>query len=168
MTEEWEHDQLVLPFDLWEEEKGRTEEKIRIQTENLKKFEVPKTDNEKLLNLQFDYRHGDKEALGKIYKHSVEVCLKFINAVGKKNAHVRELSDCEKESKAADAASYLVEQFLTRPDFAINKNIPGYLYLRVEHELFYKRKVDGIVDFVDLNEFFKEGEEDENTCFLDG
>ncbi|MBP5793980.1 MAG: hypothetical protein J6W46_10125, partial [Spirochaetaceae bacterium] len=58
------------------------------------------------------------------------------------------------------AATYMIEQYIKRPNFAINKNFPGYLFLRVAHELYYMRKVDKVVDFVDLQKFLKEGYED--------
>lgn len=69
----------------------------------------------------------------------------------------------DKRIKAHDAATYLPAQYMKRPDFAIRKNVPGYLYLRVRRELFHRRKCDTIVDFVDFAAFYKEGELDEET-----
>lgn len=155
-------EQQWLPFDFVEEEKQKTQEEAQRRQENLPCYEAPRTDNERLLQYQYEYKHGQQEALSKIYELSMEICLKFIRKIGQNNRHVRVLSTEQKKVKAADAASYLVEQYITRPDFQITKNAPGYLFLRVEKELFYMRKVDGIVDFVDLDAFFKEGSEDED------
>ncbi len=76
----------------------------------------------------------------------------------------------ERKDKAHSAALYMTEQLLSRPGFYFGQIDPkngqrqkptGYLWLRVFKEIYYRPKVDTIVDFVDLNEFFKEGTEDE-------
>lgn len=155
--------QQVLPFDFWEEEKREAVERQQEQADNLPHFETPKNDNEYLLELQWQYKHGDKDALVKMYNHSRQVCLKFINAIGQKNRHVAELTWESKKIKAEDSATYLIERYIKLPDFAITKNFPGYLFLRVVHELYYMRKVDKIVNYVDIQKFFKEGTEGEIT-----
>lgn len=154
--------QQVLPFDFWEEEKKQAEEKQLEQIENLPHFLHPQNDNEFLLECQWEYRHGDKNALVKMYKRARTLGLKFINAIGQKNRHVGEMSYEQKKIKAEDAATYMIEQYIKRPDFAIVKNFPGYLFLRVAHELYYMRKVDKVVDFVDLQKFRKEGCDDKD------
>lgn len=133
---------------------------IQQQIASLKYYTTPKSDNQKLMNLQWEYRHGDAEAIDQMYESLVEIGKKFIGAIGKRNKHVRRLSTEDRDIKSRDAATYMIEQMITRPDFFITKNIPGYLFLRIEHELFYRTKADEIVDFVDLVLFFKEGEED--------
>lgn len=154
-VERWrELKQPWLPFDFLEEEKKEPEIK-------LPHYEKPKSDNQKLLEYQYQYKNGDKEALAKFYELSYTICLKIIRCMAKTNPHVRRLSLEDKQIKARDAASYLPEQFLKKPGFYIKKNAPGYLYLRVERELFHRRKCDEIVDFVDIAAFFKEGELDE-------
>lgn len=154
-------EQQWLPFDFVTEEKQKAQEAARKRKETMPRFEAPRTDNERLLQYQYEFRHGQQEALNKIYELSMEISLKFVRKIGQNNRHVRTMTAEQKRVKAADAASYLVEQYITRPDFQITKNAPGYLFLRVEKELFYRRKVDDIVDFVDLIAFFKEGECDE-------
>ena len=153
--------QQVLPFDFWEEEKKQEAEKLQDQNAKLPHFLEPKNDNEYLLECQWQFKHGDRQALVKMYKRSRTICLKFINAIGQKNKHVKALSWEAKKIKAEDAATYVIEQYIKRPDFAIVKNYPGYLFLRVAHEIYYMRKVDHIVDFVDLEKFFKEGDDEE-------
>lgn len=144
--------QLCLPFESTEEKQVVPE---------LPHFDAPRNDNERLLQMQFEYKQGSRKALEAMYELSIEVCMKIIQTIGKDNRHIGNMSLEEKKIKARDAASYIPEQYLKNSEFSIKKNFPGYLYLRVQHELFYRRKVDGIVDFVDLDEFYKEGTEDE-------
>lgn len=158
---EWDKlKEQVLPFDFWEEEKKKEAERQQEQVDKLPHYEHPENDNETLLEFQWQFKHGNKEALIKMYEFSKTLSLKFINAIGQKNRHVKELSWEVKKIKAEDAATYMIEQYIKRPDFVITKNFPGYLFLRVAHELFYRRKVDKVVDFVDLQKFLREGYDD--------
>jgi hypothetical protein len=152
--------QQVLGFDFWEEEKKQEAEKLQEQTNSLPHFPEPKNDNEYLLECQWQYRHGDQTALDRMYKKSKTLGMKFINAIGQKNRHVSSLSYTAKKIKAEDAATYMIEQYIKRQYFTIKKNFPGYLFLRIAHELYYRREVDKIVDFVDLQKFLKEGYDD--------
>ena len=154
--------QQVLAFDFWEEEKQEKAKRQMQQTNSLPHFPNPRNDNEYLLECQWQYRHGDQTALERMYKRSRTICFKFINAIGQKNHHVKAMPYGAKKIKAEDAATYMIEQFIKRPDFAIEKNFPGYLFLRVAHELYYRRKVDKLVDFVDLQKFLKEGYDDKD------
>lgn len=164
-NQKWE--QQVLGFDFWEEEKKQEAEKLQDQNSKLPHFLEAKNDNEYLLECQWQYRHGDQDALVRMYKRARTLSLKFINAIGQQNRHVRALTYEAKEIKAEDAATYMIEQFIKRPDFVITKNFPGYLFLRVAHELYYMRKVDKVVDFVDLQKFLKEGTDDkEDEVFV--
>lgn len=157
--------QQVLPFDFWETEKEEAEKKLKEQTDALPYFPEPKNDNEFLLECQWEYRHGDRKALVRMYQRARTLSLKFINAIAQKNRHVRALTWETKKIKAEDAATYMIEQYIKRADFAITKNFPGYLFLRVAHELYYIRKVDKVVDFVDLQKFIREGDEDREDFY---
>jgi len=154
--------QQVLSFDFWETEKEEAEKNLKEQTDALPHFPEPKNDNEFLLECQWEYRHGDRKALVRMYQLSRTLSLKFINAIAQKNKHVRSLTWETKKIKAEDAATYMIEQYIKRADFEVIKNFPGYLFLRVVHELYYMRKVDKIVDFVDLQKFIREGDEDKD------
>lgn len=132
------------------------------KTVELRWYSDPRTDNQKLMSLQYEYRNeGKQEALRPMYEILKTIAAKYINTIAKKNKRVENLSQFDKECKAANAATYMVEQFILRPDFVITSSFTGYLYLRIEYELFYHRKIDKIVDFVDLDKFFKEGTEPE-------
>lgn len=128
----------------------------------LRWYSDPRTDNQRLMSLQYEYRNeGNQEALVGMYEILKTIAAKYINTIAEKNKRVKNMSVFDKESKAANAATYMVEQMILRPDFVITTSFTGYLYLRVEFELYYHRKVDGIVDFVDIAQFFKEGTEPE-------
>lgn len=113
-------------------------------------FDAPKCDNERLLNMQYDYKeNGNAQALNAMYALGCKIALKYINAKAGKNPHIAHMSDDEKEEKAHNAITYIISRYLRVKDFSIRKSFTSYLYLRVQHELYYQRKVDKIVDFVD-------------------
>ena len=64
-----------------------------------------------------------------------------------------QMARSDKEEKAHNAITYIIVRYLRVKDFAIRESFTAYLYLRIKHELFYQRKVDGIVDFVDWETF---------------
>lgn len=100
-------------------------------------FDNPKCDNERLLNYQWEYKeYGDKSALNAMYQLGYKIALKFINAKAQKNRHIADLCRSDKEEKAHNAATYIVEQYLKRPDFVIKNSMTGYLYKRVQYELY--------------------------------
>lgn len=125
--------------------------KAEEQKPALPRFDAPECDNERLLNWQHEYRTaGDAGALGRMYALGRRVALRYINAIASGNRHVAEMGADEKEEKAHNAITYIIARYLRKEDFAIRESFTAYLYLRVKHELFYRRKVDGIVDFVDM------------------
>lgn len=131
-------------FDFVELPKENSAEK---QNGALPRFDNPQNDNERLLNCQYEYLHGERRALDELYCLSLEVCVKYIQCEAKKNRHVRALSFDEVKEKAHNAAVYLISQYLTRSDFCVKKSVTAYLFLRVKHELFYRRKVDALVEY---------------------
>lgn len=119
-------------------------------------FDTPNSDNEKLLNYQYAYREqGDARALNQMYALGREIALKFINAKAKKNRNIAALCTSDREEKAHNAITYIIEQYIKRADFAITDSFTAYLYLRIQYELFYRRKVDKIVSFVDMETFYR-------------
>ena len=113
-------------------------------------FDAPNCDNERLLNLQYDYKeNGNAQALNAMYALGYKIALKYINAKADKNPHIAHMSDDEKEEKAHNAITYIIARYLRVKDFSIRESFTSYLYLRVQHELFYTRKVDKIVSFVE-------------------
>ena len=111
-------------------------------------FPEPTCDNERLLNFQHDYRvNGNARALNAMYELGFKIALKYINAKANGNAHVAQLSGDEKAEKAHNAITYVIARFLKKKNFVIKESFTAYIYLRVLHELFYRRKVDGLVYF---------------------
>lgn len=99
------------------------------------------------MEYQFQYKKGDKKALDSLYMLSLKVAKKMIKTKAKKNKHIAFLSTDEVSEKAHDAVSYIIERFLKIPNFYIEKSFTAYIYLRVQYELFYHRKIDKIISF---------------------
>lgn len=165
MTEEL---QPWLPFDCIEEQKEKDqrakelkEREIQEAIARLPYYPEPKNDHEKLFNLQYEYKHGRQSALGELYKLTVEVCYKIVwhKCRNSKVPEIRRLSFADREIKAQDAATYFIEQYIKRPDFMRHESILSYLFSRVTKELYYRREVDNIVEFVDITAFFKESDD---------
>lgn len=120
-------------------------------------FDKPKNDNERLLNYQWSYKeNGDQSALNSMYTLGYKIALKYISTKAQKNRHIAELCKSDKEEKAHNAITYIIARYLKVSDFAIKESFTAYLYLRIQHELFYTRKVDKIVQFVDMETFKEE------------
>ena len=117
-------------------------------------YDNPRCDNECLLNYQWDFKQGDKTALNKIYRLGYTIALRYISIHAKKNPHIAKLDKIYKKEKAHNAITYIIARYLQISDFAIYKSFTSYIYLRIQHELFYKRKVDDIVTFTDLDIIF--------------
>ena len=119
-------------------------------------YDAPKCDNERLLNYQYEYKeHGSETALNSMYALGYEIALKYIAKKAKGNRNIARVSAYEKEEKAHNAITYIIARYLKVKDFRITESFTSYLYLRVQHELFYRRKVDEIVRFVDIEELYR-------------
>lgn len=98
----------------------------------------PQSDNQRLFNMQKEYKDGAPQALAAMYKLLYEVAYKTINNRSATNQHIAALSANERQQKAHDAATYIIEQYCKRPDFVITDSITGYLYLRIKWEVYGK------------------------------
>lgn len=157
-------EQPCLPFDFYQDEKEAF-------LKALPHYQEPVNDNQKLLNLQWEYfTHGDQKALGQFFDLLKEIGYKMVNTETNRNKHIRGMPSGEREDKAHAAAMYMVEQLLSRQYFYFGapdkktgepQKPTGYLWLRVFHEIYYQTAAEKIQDFVDLGLFFKEGTEDE-------
>ena len=101
-------------------------------------FERPVSDDQKLFNFQFEFKKGNTQALAEMYEKLVTVAYKIINNRSNSNAKIKALSADERKQKAHDAATYLIEQYLKRPEFVIADSVTGYLETRVNWELYGK------------------------------
>lgn len=120
--------------------------------DNLPFFENPKTDGQLLFNYQYQYKNGDAQALALMYELLKKIAYKNINDRSNSDKLVAELNAATRRQKAHDATTYIIEQYLKRPDFVINKSVTGYLYKRVTWELLgreHQNKRDQIIVYTD-------------------
>ena len=101
-------------------------------------YDTPTNDNQRLLNLQLKYKLNGGKYLGEMYKLLYEIAYKNINKLSEQSQKIKNMDAAERMEKAHNAATYIVEQYLKRPDFAIKKSMTGYLYKRVQFELYGK------------------------------
>ena len=115
-------------------------------------FERPVSDDQQLFNLQNRLKNGDAQAMAEMYEKLVTVAYKIINNRSNSNAKIKALSADERQQKAHDAATYIIEQYLKRPAFVITDSITGYLYTRINWELYgkdHQYKRDQMVVYTD-------------------
>lgn len=115
-------------------------------------FERPESDAQQLFNFQFEFKKGNAQALAGMYKKLYEVAYKTINNRSRINERIAALSATERQQKAHDAVTYIIEQYLKRPAFVITKSITGYLYTRINWELYgkdHQYKRDQMVVYTD-------------------
>ena len=118
-------------------------------------YETPANDNQLLFNLQYRFRNGDKRALDGMYKKLKEMAYKIINNRSKNNKFIANMAADEREQKAHDAATYIIEQFIKREEFNVTESENGfvnYLYARIQWELYgngHQRKCDQMIRYTD-------------------
>ena len=113
---------------------------------------MSESDDQQLFKLQSRLKNGDAQAMAEMYEKLVMVAYKTINSRSNSNAKIKALSADERKQKAHDAATYLIEQYLKRPAFVITDSITGYLYTRVNWELYgkdHQYKRDQMVVYTD-------------------
>lgn len=113
---------------------------------------MPESDNQKLFNLQSRLKNGDAQAMAEMYEMLLTIAYKTINNRSNSNAKIKALSADERKQKAHDAATYIIEQYLKRPNFEITNSITGYLYTRIKWELYgkdHQYKRDKMVVYTD-------------------
>lgn len=118
----------------------------------VKHYDEPATDDQRLFNLQYDYKSGNAGALATMYELLAEIAFKTINSRSAKNSHIQAMSADARKQRAHDAATYIIEQYLKRPEFEITDSITGYLYRRIQWELYgkeHQRKCDQMLVFTD-------------------
>lgn len=110
-------------------------------------FPEAKTDNEKLLNYQYElYRKDKQKALTKMYALSLAICRRMVNQY----MQSKKIYFSDADEKAHDAAMYVLTRFM-QPNSAyiIRKSFTAALRHAVLYIVCHRRKVDLIVDFVD-------------------
>lgn len=147
--------QLTFPF-MNEEQKSAVDDLVY--------YDNPKDINQALLNLQYRYLHGEKNALAELWQLSQVCCEAIIERMKKeKNFY---LTAEEKRDKALDATEYVLRRYSTTPGYVIKKSFVSQLRGGVMHALWYgtRKGADALDDAVDLDVYadsllFEQGEE---------
>lgn len=103
-------------------------------------------DNEKIWKYQRLYKAGDKRAIKDLY-HAMRECAKrFIFYEREMKGFFISREDVNE--KAIEAAEYIIEQYIKRPDFELK--IPtAYIRLRVLAALYRHKKIDEYLSYTD-------------------
>ena len=113
---------------------------------------MSESDEQQLFILQRRLKNGDAQAMAEMYGKLVTIAYKTINNQSNSNAKIKALSADERKQKAHDAATYIIEQYLKRPAFVITDSMTGYLYRRINWELYgkdHQYKRDQMVVYTD-------------------
>lgn len=110
-------------------------------------FEAPQNDNERLLNYQYDFLvNGSQEAWRNLWELASATAGRMLaHSCKQRNIH---FSKEQWEDKRAEAVMYLLRRYRTRPGYRIEADFPLHIWYAVKHVLDYKRKCDGLVDYV--------------------
>ena len=141
--------QSELDFDgLQEEGDSKTES----QKPALPYFNEPKDDNERLLNLQYEYlQYGSSDAWDGLWKLSYKVALGMVRSMC---AAKRLRLDCDEvQDKAVAACEYVLRRYKTRKGWHVKSSFMSVIKHGVVHALFYRSNADELVDFVDASAF---------------
>ena len=113
---------------------------------------MSESNEQQLFNLQSRLKNGDARAMAEMYEKLVTIAYKTINSRSRSNAKIKALSADERKQKAHDAATYIIEQYIKRPAFVITESVTGYLYTRINWELYgkdHQNKRDQMVVYTD-------------------
>ncbi|WP_415749202.1 hypothetical protein [Treponema peruense] len=129
--------QYFLDFDFYEQEEKK-------EIDDLLFFAAPENDNQRLMNLQYEYYHGMPEKIDKIFLLLLEIARKIIS----KEAKEKKLIFCidHKEELAVDSASLVIEQIL-KNRLKIRTSFIAYLYLQVKKTMYSKTKAQKLEDY---------------------
>ena len=147
-------EQLELPFEFIRAEHEP------VECDSLPYYEVPANDNERLLNYQYEFRHGDRNALCRMYELGCVIALKYVHKMAKKYKFMRYWSLTDKKDVAHQALCYIIQAYLKKSNWALRDSFTGYLYRCCYKFVLPQRKVDSIVSFVDMEDFYRSYEKD--------
>lgn len=130
-------EQLLLPFDLWEEEEKAEQKKFAEKVAELRTYQKPENDNQRLFNLQKAHYAGDRGALGKMFIILVKVAARLVN----QEMHSRRLRFTQEkiDELSVDAAAMVVEQ-IRKNDLMVETSFVAYLRLQVLKVMFGQTK----------------------------
>lgn len=128
----------VLPFDFWEKEAQQEQEKFCRKVKELKTYEAPKNENEKLFNLQKRYYEGDQKALGQMFILLQTVGAKLVNIEAHSRKKLR-LTQERIDELALDSAALVIEQ-IQKNRLMVSNSFVAYLRLQVLKVMFGQTK----------------------------
>lgn len=151
MTERLEKndEQLLLPFDFWEEEEKAERERFAEKVAALKTYSKPENDNQRLFNLQKAYFTGDGRVLGEMFIVLVKVAARLVNIETHKRKNLRFTQERIDEF-SVDAASKVVEQ-IRKNDLMIETSFVAYLRLQVLKVMFGQTKAERFEKYCQRN-----------------
>ena len=103
-------------------------------------------DNERIWKIQRKYKSGDKEAIKDLFQAIKECAKRFVFYERRKKGFFMDKETVNE--KAIDATTYILEQFIKRPDFEL-KLPSAYIRLRVLAALYRHKKIDEITVYTD-------------------
>lgn len=150
--------QYFLDFDFFEQEKQEKKKEI----DDLPFFEKPENDNQRLMNLQFEYYHGRTEKLDEMFLLLLEIARKIISKEAKEKKLIFSMD--HKEELAIDSVSLVIEQIL-KNKLKIKANWLAYLYLQVKKTMYSKTKARKLEDYCIKNDinFFMLSEDEKRS-----
>lgn len=150
--------QYFLDFDFFEQEKQEEKKEI----DRLPFFEKPENDNQRLMNLQYEYYHGRTEKLDEIFLILLGIARKIISKETKEKKLIFSMD--HKEELAVDSVSLVIEQIL-KNKLKIKASWLAYLYLQVKKTMYSRTKAERLKDYCIKNniDFFTLSEDEKRS-----
>lgn len=147
--------QYFLDFDFYEQEEKK-------EIDDLLFFETPETDNQRLMNWQYEYYHGKTEKLDEMFLLLLEIARKIISKEVKEKKLI--FSRDHKEELAIDSVSLVIKQIL-KNKLKIKTNWVAYLYLQVKKTMYTRTKAKKLEDYCVKNniDFFALSEDEKRS-----
>lgn len=150
--------QYFLDFDFFEQEKTAEQEEI----DRLPFFKNAEHDNQRLMNLQYEYYHGKTEKLDEMFLLLLEIARKIISKEAREKKLVFSMD--HKEELAVDSVSLVIEQIL-KNKLKIKASWIAYLYLQVKKTMYSRSKAKRLEDYCVRNniDFFTLSEDEKRS-----
>lgn len=150
--------QYFLDFDFFEQEKQEQQKEI----DDLPFFEKSENDNQRLMNLQYEYYHGRTEKLDEMFLLLLEIARKIISKEAKEKKLIFSMD--HKEELAEDSVSLVIEQIL-KNKLKIKTSWIAYLYLQVKKTMYSRTKAERLEDYCIKNtiNFFMLSEDEKRS-----
>lgn len=141
-------EQLLLPFDFWEEEEKAEQKKFAEKVAELRTYQKPENDNQRLFNLQKAYYAGDRGALGEMFIILVNVAARLVN----REMHSRRLRFTQEkiDELALDSVALVIEQ-IQKNSLMVRNSFVAYLRLQVLKVMFGQTKAERFEKYCQRN-----------------